>query len=86
MSEELDALHKNLTWDMVDLPPDQSVVGYRQVYKIKTKTDGYVEWYKARLVAKGFTHEYGINYEKIFAHVARLTSIRCLIAVVVVHH
>ena len=43
MNEELDALHKNNIWDMVDLPPDQFVVGCRWVYKIKTKTDGFVE-------------------------------------------
>ena len=55
MNEELDALHKNNTWDMVDLPPGQSVVGCRWVYKIKTKADGSVERYKAHLVAKGFT-------------------------------
>ena len=84
MNEELDALHKNHTWDMVDLPPGQSVVGYRWVYKIKTKSDGSVERYKARLVAKGFTQEYGIDYEETFAPVARLTSVRCLIAVATV--
>ena len=55
MNEELDALHKNNTWDVGDLPPGQSVVGCRWVYKIKTKADGSVERYKARLVAKGFT-------------------------------
>ena len=55
MNEELDALHKNHTWDMVDLPPGQSVAGCRWVYKTKTKADGFVERYKARLVAKGFT-------------------------------
>ena len=43
MNEELDALHKNNTWDMVDLPLGQSVVGCRWVYKIKTKADGSVE-------------------------------------------
>ncbi|XP_065630875.1 uncharacterized protein LOC136068103 [Quercus suber] len=43
MNEELDALHKNHTWEMVDLPPGQSIVGYWWVYKIKTKTDGSVE-------------------------------------------
>ena len=62
------------------MPPSQSVVGCRWVYKIKTKADGSVERYKARLVAKGFTQEYGIDYEEIFAPVARLTSVRCLIA------
>ena len=81
MNEELDALHKNNTWDMVDLPLDQYVVGCRWVYKIKTKADGSVEQYKARLVTKGFTQEYGIDYEEIFA---RLTSVRCLIAVAAV--
>ena len=48
INEELDALHKNHTWDMVDLPFGQSVVSCRWVYKIKTKADESVEWYKAR--------------------------------------
>ena len=69
---------------MVDLPPGQSVVGCRWVYKIKTKADGSVEQYTARLVAKGFTQEYGIDYEETFAHVARLTSVRYPIAVAAV--
>ena len=83
MFEELDALHKNHTWDMVDLSPGQSIVGCRWVYKIKTKTDGSVKRYKAHLVAKGFTQEYGIDYEETFAPVAYLTSVICLIAVAV---
>ena len=85
MNEELDALHKNNTWDMVDFPPGQSAVGYRWVYKIKTKADGSVELYKTRLVAKGFTQEYSIDYEETFAPVTRLTSVRCLIVVAAVH-
>ena len=85
MNEELDALHKNHTWDMIDFPPGQFVVGCRWVYKIKTKADGSVERYKACLVARGFTQEYGIDYEETFAPIARLTFFRCLIAVVVVH-
>ena len=84
MNEELDALHKNHTCDMVELPHGQSVVGCRWVYKIKTKVDESVVQYKACLVAKGFTQEYGIDYEEIFAHVACLTSVRCLIVVAAV--
>ena len=52
----------------------------------QTKADGSVERYKACLIAKGFTQEYGIDYEETFAHVAHLTSIRCLIATAAVHN
>ena len=81
MKEELDALHKIGTWDLVDLPSGKSVIGCKWVYKIKTRSDGTVDRYKARLVAKGFTQEYGIDYEETFAPVARLSYVRTLIVV-----
>ena len=70
---------------MVDLPHGQSIVGCRWVYKIKTKGDGFVERYKPHLVSKGFTQEYGVDYEKTFAPIAHVTSVRYLIAVAAVH-
>ena len=55
MSEELSALHKTDTWDLVTLPPGKSVIGSCWVYKIKTKSNGSIKRYKARLVVKRFS-------------------------------
>ena len=76
MKEELDALLKIGTWNLVYLPADKSAIGFKWVYKIKTRSDGTVDRYKARLVTKGFTQEYGT-----FDPVARFFFVRTLIAV-----
>ena len=86
MSKELDVLHKNHTWDIVDFPLGQSVVGYKWVYKIKIKAGGSIKRYKACLIAKCFAQEYGTNYEETFGLITRLTSIRCLIVVAVIRY
>ena len=61
----------------------KSVIGCKQIYKIKTCSNRSIESYKAHLVAKGFTQEYRIDYEETFALVARISSIRALLAVAV---
>ena len=55
MKKELDALQKNNTWNIVNLPKGKKAVGCRWVYKVKLKSDGSLERFKARLVAKGYT-------------------------------
>ena len=57
------------------LPPGKSIVRYKWIYKIKTRSDGSIECYKARLVAKVFTQEYGIDYEETFTLVADRKSV-----------
>ena len=81
MKEELDTLTKNHTWDLVTLPPRQSVVGCKWIYKIKTRSNGSIERYKACLVAKDFTQEFGIDYEETFAPVACISSVRALLTI-----
>ncbi|KAG9454499.1 hypothetical protein H6P81_007403 [Aristolochia fimbriata] len=86
MAEELQALDKAHTWNLVSLPPGKSPIGYKWVYKVKTKADGSIDRYKARLVAKGYNQEYGIDYKETFAPVTRLTSVRVLIAIASIRH
>jgi len=84
MDEELSALHKTDTWDLVPLPPSKSVVGCRWVYNIKTNSNGSIERYKARLVVKGYSPQYGMDHEETFAPVVKMTTIRTLIIVALV--
>ena len=81
MKDELDALSKNHTWDLVTLLPRKYVVGCKWIYKIKTRFDGSIERYKTRLIAKGFTQEYGIDYKETFAPVAYISSVRAFLVV-----
>ncbi|KAL8103772.1 hypothetical protein AgCh_028101 [Apium graveolens] len=81
MNEEIGAIKKNDTWELTDLPEGHKAIGVKWVYKTKTNQDGEVEKYKARLVAKGYKQRYGIDYDEVFAPVARVDTIRLLTAI-----
>ena len=72
---EIDALTKNETWDLVDLPPGRKAVKSKWVFKLKS--DGR---FRARLVAKGFTQIPGLDFDETFSPVARFESLRLLLA------
>jgi hypothetical protein len=80
MDEEMAALDANATWELVALPKDNKAIGCKWVYKVKHNADGSVSKYKAKLVAKGYAHSYGINYEETYSPVAKMTTVRVIIA------
>jgi hypothetical protein len=84
MSEEYDSILKNDVWTVVPRPHGKSVVTSKWLYKIKHAADGSVEKYKARFVARGFSQKEGIDYDEIFAPVARYSSIRIIISLAAV--
>eukprot|EP00253_Pinus_taeda_P030988 PITA_30988 len=82
MKDEMMALGKNGTWDLVELPKDRKTVGCRWVFKLKRGVNDTEERYKARLVAKGFSQKVGIDFHEIFSPVVKIVSIRIVLALV----
>ena len=80
MDEEIKAIKKNDTWKLASLPKGHKAIGVKWVYKVKKNAKGVVERYKARLVAKGYIQRAGIDYEEVFAPLARLETVRLIIS------
>jgi hypothetical protein len=84
MQEELNNFKRNEVWSLVPRSK-QNVVGTKWVFRNKQDEHGVVTRNKARLVAKGYAQVTGLDFEETFAPVARLESIRILLAYVA-HH
>ncbi|KAI3684714.1 hypothetical protein L6452_33939 [Arctium lappa] len=80
MQEELLQFKLQDVWDLVDLPKGQRAIGTKWVFRNKRDERGIVIKNKARLVAQGYTQEEGIDYEEVFAPVARIEAIRLFLA------
>jgi hypothetical protein len=91
MKAEMDAVEKNHTWELADLPRGHRAITLKWVFKLKRDKVGAIIKHKAHLVARGFLQREGIDFDNAFAPVARMESMRLLLALVAqegwrVHH
>ena len=80
MDSEIEAIKKNKTWELTELPPGAKKIGVKWIYKTKFNELGDVDKHKARLVAKGYSQQHGVDFTEVFAPVARMETVRMIIA------
>ncbi|GJT16981.1 retrovirus-related pol polyprotein from transposon TNT 1-94 [Tanacetum coccineum] len=80
MQEELNQFVANDVWELVPQPRNMTIIGTKWVFRNKLDENGIVSRNKARLVAQGYNQQEGIDYDETYAPVARLESIRILLA------
>jgi hypothetical protein len=80
MKAEMDAIEKNRTWELADLPRGHRAITLKWVFKLKRDEVGTIIKHKAPLVARDFLQREGIDFDDVFAPVARMESVQLLLA------
>jgi hypothetical protein len=80
MIDEIRSIEENNTWRLVDLPTGNKPIGLKWVFNLKKDPSGAVVKHKTRLIAKGYAQRARVDFDEVFAPVARLDSVRLLLA------
>ncbi|WVZ03005.1 hypothetical protein V8G54_023811 [Vigna mungo] len=75
MQDEMKSLHDNHTYDLVKLSKGKRALENRWIFRVKQESNSTSTRYKARLVVKGFRQRKGVDFNEIFSHMVRMTSI-----------
>nr|GEX02203.1 zinc finger, CCHC-type [Tanacetum cinerariifolium] len=86
INDEMDFIMGKNTRVLADLPTGCKPLGCKWIFKRRLKVDGTIVKFKARLVIQGFKQKSGIDYFDTYALVARLSTIRLLIAIASIHN
>ncbi|GJU84486.1 zinc finger, CCHC-type containing protein [Tanacetum coccineum] len=86
IDDEIGSIMKINTWVLSDLPPGCKPLGCKWIFKRKMKVDGTIDKFKARLVIQGFRQKERIVYFDTYVPVARITTIRLLLALAAIHN
>ncbi|GJS21151.1 retrovirus-related pol polyprotein from transposon TNT 1-94 [Tanacetum coccineum] len=80
MQEELNQFIANDVWELIHQPRNMTIIGTKWIFRNKLDKNDIVSRNKARLVAQGYNQQEGIDYNETYASVARIESIRILLA------
>ena len=79
MEDEMKSLHENGTYELVELPKTKKALTNKWIFTLKQDQHTFAPRYKARLVVKGFGQRKGIDFDEIFIHVVKMSSIRMVL-------
>ena len=83
MDDEMKSIKKNETWKLVSPTKDCKPIGLKWVFKIQRDQNNQIQKYQAQLVVKGYAQTQGKDYDEVFAPVARIETIRIILAIYV---
>jgi hypothetical protein len=83
MEAALKSIEDNVTWSPSSLPKGHRAIGMKWVFKVKRDPTAAVVKHKARLVAKWYSQRQGVDFDEVFAPMARMETVRLILALAV---